>query len=280
MRNETGYFEGREVKRLFYQYWLPEESVKAYLVIIHDLATHSDRMNNIAEYFTEKGYAIYSFDLRGHWRNKHDFPGNIDSMDHLQKDLILFKDVVRKEAKEKKIFLLGHSFGGLISLIYAINHAGLPGVIVSSPALGLFLESLVGKKIAKKLARSVSKVAPNKLVKIEVDQNQLTSDLKILRKFIADKNKLDELTIKTISEMNSSIKWIMDNASNLICPVLILQSGNDKLVDKEKTKIFHNKVKSEDKTYREYEGFLHNLWNERGRAQVFQDMFIWLEKHM
>ena len=64
MRNETGYFEGREVKRLFDQYWLPEESVKAYLVIIHDLATHSDRMNNIAEYFTEKGYAIYSFDLR------------------------------------------------------------------------------------------------------------------------------------------------------------------------------------------------------------------------
>jgi len=279
MKNETGHFEGRELRNLFYQYWLPDNEIKSYLVALHDLATHSDRLSTLAEYFTEQGYAVYSFDLRGHWRNKKDFPGNIDSVDHIQKDIILFMDVIRKSAGEKKIFMMGHSFGGLLSLIYAMNHPGLPGVIVSSPTLGLFLESLVGKKIAKKLAGSVSKVAPNKLVKIEVDQNQLTSDLKILRKHIADKNKLSEITMKTIAELNSSIKWIIDNVDKLICPVLILQSGNDKLVDKEKTKSFYNEIKSEDKTYREYDGFLHELWSEKGRAQVFQDMYIWLEKH-
>jgi alpha-beta hydrolase superfamily lysophospholipase len=280
MKKNTGYFEGREVTKLFYQSWLPDGDVKAYLITIHDLGTHSDRLSTPAEYFTEKGYAIYSFDLRGHWRNDYNNPGHIDSMDHLQKDIILFMDVVKNDAKDQKIFLMGHSFGGLICLNYAITHPGLPGVLVSSPSLGFVMESLVGKRIAKKLASSVAKLAPNKVFELNIDQNQLTSDLKILRKHIADKNKLNIITGKTIAEINSSMKWVMTNASKLTCPTFFMQAANDKIVDKKKSKDFFNNIKSKDKTYREYAGFLHELWNEKGRAQVFQDMYVWLEKHL
>ena len=280
MKHQFGNFEGRELKNLFYQCWLPESNVKAYIVAIHDLATDSDRFEILSEYLTENGYAVYSFDLRGHRRNAGGFPGNIDSMDHIQKDIILFMDLIRKLAEDKKIFLMGHSLGGLISIIYAIDHPGLPGVVVSSPSLGLFLESMVDKKVAKKLAGSIAKLAPNKLIKISIDQKQLTSDLKILRKQIADKNKLDTITVKTLAEINNAMKWAIDNVSNLTCPLLIQQAGNDKLVDKEKNINFFNNVKSQDKTYKEYDGFLHDLWNEKGRAQVFQDLYIWLEKHL
>ena len=72
----------------------------------------------------------------------------------------------------------------------------------------------------------------------------------------------------------------MENASNLICPVLIMQSGEDKIIDKNKTKEFFNEVRSKDKTYKEYAGYLHELWNEKGRIQVYQDMYVWLEKHL
>ena len=138
----------------------------------------------------------------------------------------------------------------------------------------------MGKKIAKKLASSVAKLAPNKVFELNIDQNQLTSDLKILRKHIADKNKLNVITVKTIAEINGSMKWAMANASKLTCPTFIMQAANDKIVDKNKSKEFFNIVKSKDKTYREYIGFLHELWNEKGRVQVYQDMFIWLEKHL
>jgi len=59
-----------------------------------------------------------------------------------------------------------------------------------------------------------------------------------------------------------------------------MQAGNDKIADKAKTKEFFKNIKREDKTYKEYDGYLHELWNERGRAQVYQDMFVWLEKHL
>ncbi|MFX0072948.1 MAG: alpha/beta hydrolase [Candidatus Hermodarchaeota archaeon] len=280
MKHNTDYFEGRENRELFYQCWLPENEIKAYIIAIHGWATHSDRMKYPAEYFTDKGYAIYSFDLRGHWRNKGEFPGHIDSMDHLQKDIVLFMDIVKKDAGGKKIFLMGHSFGGLISLIYGINHPDLTGLLISSPQLGVGIKLSMGKKFAKKLSGPMSKVAPTKVVEMIIEQNQLTSDLKILREHIADKNKLEIISIKTAAEMESSIKWALKNASKLMCPVLIMQAGNDKIVDGEKTKNFFNNVDSEDKTYKEYDGFLHELWNEKGRAQVFQDMFIWLEKHL
>jgi alpha-beta hydrolase superfamily lysophospholipase len=281
MKNQTGYFEGRELTKLFYQYWLPDAGeIKAYIIGIHGWGTYSDRLTLPAEYLTDKGYAIYAFDLRGHYRNAGDTPGHIESIDHIQKDIVLFMDVLRNIAKDKKIFLMGHSFGGLMSLIYAINHPALSGVLISSPLLGMFMKLSVGKKVIKSISKNIVKLAPNKILTNIIDQNQLTSDLKILRKHIADKNKINVISAKSATEIDKYTKWAMENASKLICPVLIMQAGNDKIVAKEKPKEFFDKVKSKDKSYKEYDGFLHELWNEKGRAQVYQDMFIWLEKHL
>ena len=281
MQNQTGYFEGRELTKLFYQYWLPESGeFKAYIIGVHGWGTHSDRLKLPAEYLTDNGYAVYAFDLRGHYRNTGETPGHIESIDHIQKDILLFMDVIRNIAKEKKIFLMGHSFGGLMSLIYAINHPALSGVLVSSPLLGMFMNLSIGKKVIKSISKNIVKLAPNKILNNIIDQNQLTSDLKILRKHIADKNKIEVISAKSATEIDKYTKWAMENASKLISPVLIMQAGNDKIVDKGKPKEFFDKVKSKDKSFKEYVGFLHELWNEKGRAQVYQDMFIWLEKHL
>jgi alpha-beta hydrolase superfamily lysophospholipase len=279
--HQTGYFEGRETRRLFFQSWSTEsKEVKAFIIALHGWGTHSDRIEIPAEFLTEKGYNVYSFDLRGHWRNAGENPGHIDSMDHIQKDIVLFSDLVKKEAKDKKIYLIGHSFGGLVSLIYAINHPSLDGVIVSSPLLELKLELSLAKKLGKKLAKPLSKLSPTKTISMIIDQNLLTSDLKILRKHISDVKKLEKISLRTAAELEESMKWAMENADKLLCPVFIMQAGNDKLVEKIASKNFYEAIKSKDKQYKEYPGFLHELWNEKGRAQVFRDMFIWLEKHL
>lgn len=281
MKNDTGYFEGRELKKLFYQCWLPDNGeIKAYIIAIHGWGTHSDRLKTPAEYFAEKGYAIYAFDLRGHWRNAGDIPGHIESMDHIQKDTLLFMDFIREIAKDKKIFLMGHSFGGLVTLIFAIHHPALSGVLVSSPLLGMFLKLSMGKKVIKSITKTLVKLSPNKILDNIIDQNQLTSDLKLLRQHIADKHKTEVISAKSAIEIDKFSKWTLENSANLLCPILLMQGGDDKIVNKNKTRKFFENVRSKDKTYREYDGFLHELWNEKGRAQVYQDMYIWLEKHL
>ncbi len=277
MKNETGFFEGRETKKLFYQYWLPDtEEIKAYIIAVHGFGTHSDRFKIPAEYLTDKGYAIYAFDLRGHWRNILNIPGHIESMDHLQKDIVLFMDIVKQASGNKKIFLMGHSFGGLICLMYAMNHPQLSGVLVASPLIDLSLSESLGKKMIKKMVKMAT---PTKTEPYNIDQKDLISDLKILKQFLADKNKTQVISAKTVIEMNNSLKWIINNAQELSCPVIFLQAGRDKFVDKQKTEKFFAKIKSKDKTYKEYDDFLHELLFEKKRAQVYQDIFIWLEKH-
>ncbi len=113
-----------------------------------------------------------------------------------------------------------------------------------------------------------------------IEQNILTSDIKILKKHIADKNKINKISWRSAAEIERSMKWTFENATNLLCPSLILQAGNDKLADKETNRKFFERIKSTDKKYREYDGLLHELWQEKGRLEVFQDMFIWLEKHI
>jgi len=280
MINKKGYFEGRETKRLFYQYWIPDSGdIKAYIIALHSWGTHSDRIEVPAEYLTENGYAVYAFDIRGHWRNAGSNPGHIDSMDHIQKDIVLFIDLIKETSQDKNIFLIGQSFGGLVSLIFAINHPALPGVIVSSPLLRFSKNLSIGRRLGKKIAGPISKISPNKTTDMKIEQNLLTSDIKLLRKFISDKKRIDIISLSSAAEIERSMKWTMENAVKLLCPILIMQSGKDKIVDKEVTKEFYENIKIEDKVYREYDGLLHDLWNEKNRAQVFQDMFIWLEKH-
>ncbi len=281
MINENGFFEGRETTKLFYQKWLPDSgTVKAYIIALHGWGTHSDRIIVPAEYFTEKGYVIYAFDIRGHWRNSRGFPGHIDSMDHIQKDIVLFMDLIKKQADSKKIFLMGHAFGALISLIFAINHPAIHGVIASSPLLKYIKDFSLSKRLGKKIAGPISKIASNKTIDMIIEQNLLTSDIKILRKHIADDKRINVISWRSAAEMERSMKWTIENAPNLLSPILMLQAGNDKLVDRGANKKFFEGIKSSDKTYREYDGLLHELWQEKGRAQVFQDMFIWLEKHI
>ena len=280
MINKKGYFEGRETKSLFYQYWLPDSGdIKAYIIALHGWGTHSDRMEVPADYLTGNGYAIYSFDIRGHWRNAGNNPGHIDSMDHIQKDIVLFIDLIRKSAKDKKIFLMGQAFGALICLIFAINHPALPGVIASSPLLRFSKNLSLSKRLGKKIAGPISKISPYKTIDMIIEQNFLTSDIKLLRNHISDTKKIEKITLRSAAEMEISMKWAMENAANLLCPTLVLQAGKDKMIDKEATKEFFENIKTKDKTYREYDGLLHELWNEKSRAQVFQDMFVWLEKH-
>ncbi|SDS42717.1 Serine aminopeptidase, S33 [Paenibacillaceae bacterium GAS479] len=51
--------------------WLPgQQSIKAAVGIVHGLGEHSGAYDHVAEWFTERGYAVFGFDQRGHGRTE------------------------------------------------------------------------------------------------------------------------------------------------------------------------------------------------------------------
>jgi len=281
MKNETGYFEGFEEGKMFYQYWLPDSGViKVYLIAIHGWATHSDRIAVPAKYFTEKGFAVYSFDLRGHWRNAGELKGYIVSMKHIQKDLELFYNIVAEDAKDKNIFLMGHSLGGLVVIKYALEHPELLGIMISSPWLGLAVKLSFGKKVAKAISPLMAKLAPKFQIENPIIQEDMTSDPEILKEHIEDPEKIGSMVTKTFVEINKTIKNVFKNVKNLNVSCLIMQAGDERLVSREKTEAFYEKIDFEDKKFILYEDFLHELWNEKERVKVYKDMEEWLNNHL
>ena len=70
MQHTEGKFLGRNNLNLYYQSWAPDGVPTAVLIVVHGIAEHSGRYSNLVNYFVPKGYAIYSFDLRGHGKSE------------------------------------------------------------------------------------------------------------------------------------------------------------------------------------------------------------------
>ncbi|MFC1874150.1 alpha/beta fold hydrolase, partial [Chloroflexota bacterium] len=66
----SGNFTGQGKLNLFYQGYLPIGEPKAILLTVHGLAEHGGRYMNVVDYFVPRGYAVYSFDQRGHGQSE------------------------------------------------------------------------------------------------------------------------------------------------------------------------------------------------------------------
>ncbi len=53
-------------------------------------------------------------------------------------------------------------------------------------------------------------------------------------------------------------------------PLLLMQGGDDKIVDKMKVRKWFSGVASHNKSYREWEGLYHEIFNEPERETVFK----------
>ncbi len=125
MNHREGTFRGHGGLELYYQCWRPEGTPLAVLVLIHGFGEHSGRYMNVVNHLVPRGYAIWSFDHRGHGRS----PGRrgfVRTWDEFREDIRLFLEMVRQQEGGLPVFLMGHSMGGLMVLEYALHHPGRP----------------------------------------------------------------------------------------------------------------------------------------------------------
>ncbi len=128
-------FPARDGLRLFERRWLPSGEPRAEVLLVHGFIEHGGRYAPTAEALARRGYAVSVMDLRGH--GKSDGPRCwIRSFDEYIDDLDCFFDRVVRRAEGKPVFVLGHSLGGLIAVLWCIRCQRKPsGLILSGPAL-------------------------------------------------------------------------------------------------------------------------------------------------
>ena len=101
---------------LYTKNWLPDNDIKAVIIIIHGLAEHIERYNHVGNSLSLVGYAVEAYDLRGHGKSegKRNF---IESIYEHVFDLKKYVNHVKEKYPGIQIYLLGHSMGGEISCL-------------------------------------------------------------------------------------------------------------------------------------------------------------------
>ena len=277
MKHKEGTFTGYKGLKLYYQCWLPDKTPKAVLLVAHGLAEHSGRYKNLVDYFVPKGYAVYALDHRGHGKSEGT-RAYVDNFNDYLIDLKTFFDKVRKENKNLKIFLFGHSLGGTIATAYAIEHQDeLAGLMVSGSSL-VPTKSVSPALLA--MAGIVSALAPKMGVTL-LDASLISRDETVVDAYVNDPLVFrGKIPARTGAEMARMWKQLPAQMPRIKLPVLIMHGMADQLTDPRGSKLLYERAGSKDKTLKIYDDCYHEICNEPDREQVFVDMESWLTKHL
>jgi alpha-beta hydrolase superfamily lysophospholipase len=277
MEHQEGTFKGVRDLDIYYQAWLPEESPKACLVIVHGLAEHSGRYSNVVNHFLPLGYAVYGLDHPGHGRSQ----GSRTFVEHFDDFIVTLKkffDLVDIWQPGLPVFLLGHSMGGLIGAVYFLDHQDeLAGAILSGPAVKI--PSYI-TPMTVFIGKLLSWLVP-KFGLVQVDASGVSKDPIVVEAYENDPLVYRGKTTARIgAELLNALNHLSRRAAEIRLPLLILQGSEDSLVDLEGGQYLYDRVSSEDKTLKIYEGLYHEVYNEPEHDQVLRDVQVWLEAHL
>jgi acylglycerol lipase len=277
MKHKEGRFKGYKGLKLYYQCWLPDKKPKAVILVAHGLAEHSGRYKNLVDYFVPKGYAVYALDHRGHGKSEGQ-RSYVDNFNDYLINLKTFFDKVRKEYKNAKIFLFGHSLGGTIATAYAIEHQDeLAGLMVSGSSL---VPTASASPALLAMAGIVSALAPKMGVTM-LDASLISRDESVVDAYINDPLVYrGKIPARTGAELARMWKQLPDQMPEIKIPILIMHGLADRLCDPRGSKLLYERVGSKDKTLKMYDNFYHEICNEPERKQVCNDMENWLTKHI
>jgi acylglycerol lipase len=277
MEHQEGKFQGNKGTNLFYQCWIPDGKIKAILLIVHGLADHSGRYTNLVTKYLPKGYAIYSYDQRGHGQSPG-LKGYIDKFSCFVNDLDHFLRYIRKKHSETKIYIIGHSIGGTIAATFAVSHQKEFNGLILSGALTKPGASV--SKILITIAPILSLLVP-KIGLYTIDALSVSRDEVVVKNYINDPLVYrGKIRTRLGIEILKGMQALPYRIAQISLPILILHGSDDRLSEPDSSRILYEGVSSVDKTIRIYDGFYHEIFNEPGHETVLADMENWLERRI
>jgi alpha-beta hydrolase superfamily lysophospholipase len=243
------------------------------VVVVHGLGEHAGRYAILAEALSARGYAVLSYDLRGHGKSEG-LRGHVASFDMYLQDLAR----VISSAEEclpgpGPAFLYGHSMGGLVVLRHLqVGHATAPGVILSAPWLAT-AAPIPRWKLA--LASVLRRIAPWLAIPTSLDVEELTSDPELQRAYHADRLIGHRISVGLFDAVREAQARALAHGP-VSLPMLVLVPGEDRIMDSDLTLEWARGAGPLVEVLR-LAGMRHEPHNEKGRAEVLAALADWLD---
>ncbi|QGZ55248.1 alpha/beta hydrolase [Paraburkholderia acidiphila] len=262
--------------------WRANAPPRAALALVHGLAEHAGRYAALATRLNAAGIDLYAIDLRGHGHalGRRTWVARFDEyLDDAE--ALLAHASAQCAAQRTPLFLMGHSMGGAIAALYAVER--LPQTRV--PLAGLLLSSAAlapGRDVPAWMiaaSRVISAIWPT-FPAMKIDAALLARDAAVV-----EANRADPLVhhgaipARTGAQLLEAMKRIEAGRAQLRLPVLIWHGTEDKLTEPEGSRAFGANVGSPDRTLTLYEGCYHETLNDLDRERVIGAMIDWIDRH-
>lgn len=284
------------------------EKPKAVLQIAHGAVEHAMRYDAFARDLAENGFTVYAEDHLGHGKTagSPDKVGHYSDRDgafaNIVEDMHTLMQRMQEENPDLPVFLMGHSMGSLLSRVYAAKYGSeLTGLVLTGT--GHVAAPLI--KVVQTLARREMKTkgyghrSPflhslifgtlNKPFKGEHGCEFICSDPQVVADYVADACCGNTISAEFAYELlegtkRAAQKQTFENTPKNL-PVFIGAGefdtmGGTKLSAVKQDAADYQKAGIADFTFKVYPGMRHEILNETGKRQVWDDITGWLNKHV
>lgn len=248
---------------------LVPEGVRGVVVLVHGLAEHLGRYETLARYLADARFAVYRFDHRGHGRSTGSRAYYSDFIEIIE-DVHAIVKLAAQEHPQLPLFVLGHSMGGFAAAGFGTKYSKTVEGIVLTGALTRDNKGLI-YGAPQDLAPST--YLPNGLAHL------ICRDSSVIEAYRSDPLVLTQISAALFYELKRGIQWLRDNGRNFTAPALLLHGADDQIVLEKDSRDFFGDIASTDKELKIYANLYHEILNEPCRAQIFQEIVHWLEKH-
>jgi alpha-beta hydrolase superfamily lysophospholipase len=259
---------------LFAQAWAPNGFPKAAVCLVHGLGDHSGLYRNLCDALLRGGYAVSTFDLRGHDRS--DGRRGDLRFDDAMGDIELVLDETRRRFGLIPRFLYGHSLGGLLVLHFALQRRPpLAGVVAVGPPLRTALREHRARMLA---VHTLGSLLPSATLTSGLDATQISRDPNVVAAYQTDPLVHSRASLGLARDVIATSDRILADAHGFPLPLLLMHGGADPLTYPSGSRLFAERIAG-DCTLKVYDGLYHEIHNEPERQQVFADLLSWLDAH-
>lgn len=271
-----GFFSTADDLCLYYRGRVPEGPARGTIVFVHGVGEHCGRYVEAFESFAQQGFRCFGFDQRGFGKSQGR-RGHVDAFARYADDLAAFLGYVAVSTAGQPVFLLGHSMGTFVVLLYAMRQPpGLAGLLIYSCPLKVSWYMELGAWMVGGLAGIIPKVRIPTLI-VAAD---LSDDVSVQAGFRGDPEVFGTVTIGWLHQFRKARDCILREAHRITLPVLINHGAADRIANPAGAAILLERLGSPDRSLELYEGLKHELLNQRSeaRARVLQHAFAWLDR--
>ncbi len=308
MKKYTTFLSTDEVTNIHVVQWIPDVQPIGIVQIIHGMVEYIERYDDFANYLCEAGFLVVGHDHLGHGQSVRSvedwgFITENSPARTLIRDIHKLRLITSLDYPDTPYYMAGHSMGSYLLRRYLTHKGkGLDGAIIigtgSEPDMTVRSGLMIIRATAKSKGwRYRSEKLQNltygsayksyDLTRTDLTNSWICSDPEIMKSYYSDPRCSFTFTTSGFEALLSTV--LFDNQKRNIdlipktLPILITSGALDPVgnLGKGPKNVYQQYVKSgiTDIECKLYPDMRHEILNEPGKLEVYNDILNWIIRH-